>query len=152
MLLRAFAALTTTDIALRIHGFQRLVDDARSAGAPRRRVVGREELLRAMRYAHWLEVASRYHLVGVRCLHRSITLHSWLLREGLPSQIRLGVRKEGSELKAHAWVEVDGYVVSDEPGAITQFKPLMGRMLDRLGSAPDTDISIGDALKAAPAS
>src|SRR5207248_2759718 len=128
LLMRAFAALTATDVALHTSSFQRLIERARSTGASRRHPAMPAEFERAADYAHWLEVASRYHLVRARCLHRSITLHSWLLREGLASELRLGVRKEGAELKAHAWVEVDGTVVSDEPGAITQFTPLAGRL------------------------
>jgi hypothetical protein len=129
LLLRAFAALIATDLALHTSSFHGLIARARNAGAPRQHASNREELLRAMAYAHWLEVASRYHLVRARCLHRSITLHSWLLREGLSSELKLGVRKEGDELKAHAWVELDGTVVSDEPGSITQFKPLTSQAL-----------------------
>lgn len=139
LLVRAFAALTATDLALHTYGFQRLMQRARAAGAAKAHAPGQTDLERAATYAHWLEIASRYHLGRVRCLHRSITLHSWLVREGIASQIRLGVRKEGAELKAHAWVEVNGSVVSDEPGAITQFKPLAGRMGQRLAWADSTE-------------
>jgi hypothetical protein len=47
---------------------------------------------------------------------------------------------------------LNGNVVSDEPGAITQFTPLAGRLLERFGTSSDADVSIGDTLAPAAAS
>ena len=47
------------------------------------------------------------------CLPQSLALW-WLLRHrGIHGELRLGVRKEGEELKAHAWVEVAGVALND---------------------------------------
>jgi hypothetical protein len=53
-------------------------------------------------------------VVRAQCLHRSLVLHRWLHGQGAPSVLRIGVRKEGAALKAHAWVELDGEVVYDD--------------------------------------
>ena len=100
LLLRAYAGLGLMELGLRTVGFRRVV---RRAQAPIRapRVPRAEDLARARRYAHWLDVASRHHVVRARCLHRSLVLHWWLRREGLPSELRIGVLKERDALTAH---------------------------------------------------
>lgn len=126
LLLRAYAGLGLMELGLRTVGFRRVV---RRAQAPIRapRVPRAEDLARARRYAHWLDVASRHHVVRARCLHRSLVLHWWLRREGLPSELRIGVLKERDALKAHAWVDLGGRVVNDTPGAVAPFAPLAPR-------------------------
>jgi hypothetical protein len=59
-----------------------------------------------------------------RCLMRSLILY-WALRpsEG-PVTIVLGVRKRHSLFESHAWVEVNGKILADEPTATTSFNPL----------------------------
>src|SRR5215210_1745517 len=121
LLLRAWVVLGLTDIRLRALGFQRVVERVQP---PSGRVLGPGESCRAHRYARWLEIASRHHVVRARCLHRSLALHHWLRREGLPSELRIGARKDGGALKAHAWVELEGRVVNDPPAAVAAFTPL----------------------------
>jgi hypothetical protein len=124
-LLRAFAWITLVDLGLRTVGFQRLVRQAR-AGSTRPELAesGSQAHRRAHRYAHWIDVAARHHLVEARCLHRSLALHHWLRSEGLPSELRIGVHKAGDELKAHAWIELAGCVINDRPDAVAVFTPL----------------------------
>jgi len=86
--------------------------------------VGADHFRRANEYARYLEIAARYHPVRARCLHRALALHEWLRREGLPSDLRLGVRRDADELKAHAWVELAGRLVRDGPAEIAEFTPL----------------------------
>jgi hypothetical protein len=40
------------------------------------------------------------------CLPRALAAHAMLRRRGIASRLCLGVAREGSELSAHAWVEV----------------------------------------------
>ena len=38
----------------------------------------------------------------------------WLLRrDGVEGELHIGARKEGTEFKAHAWVELGGEVLND---------------------------------------
>jgi hypothetical protein len=131
LLVRAFVRLIIVDMGLRAFGFRRLVERAGQQCAPANRGVDPRDVLdptglrRSRCYARWLEVASRYHVVRARCLHRSIALHRWLCEEGLPSELRIGVLKDGGELKAHAWVELGGHVVNDPPRSVEAFVPLL---------------------------
>ena len=123
LLARAFIGLAMADMSLRFVGFSRLIQGRRpvaSRGVNR----GLMAVNRPEHYARWLEIASRHHVVRARCLHRSLVLHQWLLRDGLESQLRIGVRKEGRMLHAHAWVELDGQAVHEHPGALVRFTPL----------------------------
>ena len=45
-------------------------------------------------------------------------------RQGYQPQLRIGVRKEGKELKAHAWVEFGGQVINDDPKHLLDFASL----------------------------
>lgn len=118
LLLRAMISLTYVDVVLRFdRGRRRLVRGL----APAQGGVGPEELLRARRYAHWIEIASRHHVADAQCLHRSLVLHRWLRLEGLPSTVKIGVRKEGNALKAHAWVELGEHIVTDTPASVAAF-------------------------------
>jgi hypothetical protein len=134
LLLRAWLALGAIDVALRVHGFRRVVERIRPAST--QAVQGRE-LERAYRYAHWLEVASRYHIVRARCLHRSLALHHWLRQEGVPSRLQIGVQKENQALRAHAWVEVGRHVVSDAAPPTGAFVPLCDRLARHTGENGD---------------
>jgi hypothetical protein len=137
LLVRAYLRLAFVDLGLRLVGFRRLVAwiERRSAGVSRSTsgVAGLEPALvqQLRQYVRWLDVASRYHVVRARCLHQSLALHQWLREEGLASELRIGVLKDGNELKAHAWVEFEGHPVNDSPSAVAVFTPLRS-----MGAAP----------------
>jgi len=58
------------------------------------------------------------------CLQRSAATTRLLKRCGIPAQLVIGVQQ--LPFKAHAWVEVDGRVVSDKP-----YMPQVYAVLDR---------------------
>ena len=139
LFIRAYVDLGLIDVALRIFGFWRVVGRAQPVPPGVGSTVDSDDTRRADRYARWLSLASRHHVVPARCLHRSLVLHYWLRHDGLPSELRIGVRKEGGALKAHAWVELGGKVVNDQPDAIAPFAPLTPYQGPR--SAPTDDPS-----------
>jgi hypothetical protein len=65
--------------------------------------------------------------VGGNCLVRSLTLWTMLLRRGVVTDLRVGVRRREGKIEAHAWLEfagmpvnenqenVDSYSVYDQP-------------------------------------
>jgi len=122
LLIRAFLALAMMDVRLRVNGFQPTL--ARVERMPRHKPVTAAEFARAQRYARWIAVAARFHVVPARCLHRSLTLHGWLRREGLQSELRIGVRQANEQLLAHAWVELDGRPADELPERTALFTPL----------------------------
>lgn len=63
--------------------------------------------------AHMVNAADRHGLVHPSCLVKSLMLW-WLLgRQGITSELRVGVRKEGGNLEAHAWVERNGIALNE---------------------------------------
>jgi len=63
--------------------------------------------------AHMVNAADRHGLVHPSCLAKSLTLW-WLLgRQGIPSHLRIGIRKEKEKFEAHAWVEREGTALNE---------------------------------------
>ena len=89
-------------------------------GADARRIEG--QVLRA---GAAVRRAARLSPVAPSCLVRSLALADVLARAGVPGGlIRLGVRRDGRALDAHAWVELDGRVIGDDPRHVGRFTPL----------------------------
>ncbi len=65
------------------------------------------------RVVRWVDVAARHHFLKVTCLRRALVLLALLERWGFMPELRLGVRREGPGLAAHAWVEIEGHVVGE---------------------------------------
>ncbi|HKW32930.1 MAG TPA: lasso peptide biosynthesis B2 protein [Candidatus Acidoferrum sp.] len=63
--------------------------------------------------AHMVNAADRHGLVHPSCLVKSLTLWWMLGRQGIASELRVGVRKEGRKLEAHAWVEREGVALNE---------------------------------------
>lgn len=74
---------------------------------------GREGLRRARNIAEVVRAAGRHGPTGYSCLRESLVLWHLLRRSGIRSQLRIGVRKDGGNLDAHAWVECQGLVLND---------------------------------------
>jgi hypothetical protein len=62
-----------------------------------------------------LDVAARF-LPGATCLVKAQAGSAMLNRFGYAAEIKIGVLKESSDLKAHAWLEYQGRVVLGESG------------------------------------
>jgi hypothetical protein len=124
LLVRAFITLGLIDLGLRVWGFRRVVEGAERPSKSAARAVGADELHRARQYARLVELAARHHVVRARCLHRSLALHLWLRGQRLPSELRIGVRKEHFALQAHAWVELGGQFIDESPEWVGTFTPL----------------------------
>jgi hypothetical protein len=62
---------------------------------------------------HMVNVADRHGLVHPSCLAKSLTLWWLLVRQGIPSRLRIGIRKEKERFEAHAWVERDGTALNE---------------------------------------
>ena len=118
-LARAWLALAAIDVRLRTRGFLRLTQRIERPRAFHD--VSSAEIEEAKRMARWLDRASRHHIVGAHCLHRSLALHAALRRRSLESVLRIGVRKEGMLLRAHAWVELDRQVINDTEASTRDF-------------------------------
>lgn len=124
LVLHAYISLLRTDIELRLHGYRQMVNSIEKSRSQRGEPAYYGNLSRAIYEARAIDLASRHHIVRARCLHRSITLHRWMCRRGVPCQLRIGVVKQQGQLKAHAWVEVNGQPIGDKPLDTAGFKVL----------------------------
>ena len=71
------------------------------------------------------DAACRLPFYRFRCLVRSMVLWHLLNRQGLDAKFRFGVNKEGTQLKAHAWVEHDGVALGESANLLSTFAPLL---------------------------
>lgn len=90
---------------------------------PLREMVGQPEAgTRAAETAAIVELAARRRVANATCLRRSLVLWLMLRRQGIESDLRLGVRKQDGELAGHAWVEIEGIVINDEANIAQQYE------------------------------
>jgi len=114
LFLRALVLLPLVSCSLRWRGFR-----ATQAGlklllsdAPQERhpvLVSKDAALTA----HMVNAADRHGPVHPSCLAKSLTLWWLLARQGIPSHLRIGIRKEAEKFEAHAWVERDGAALNE---------------------------------------
>ena len=72
-----------------------------------------------------VRLAARLHGKWCQCLPRSIALSSLLRQQGENAEVCLGVVKRGDALASHAWVEVDGQMVSEPQQVADDFRRLI---------------------------
>lgn len=120
---QAWLVLLIADLGLRWLPFarvERLLEPARSG---RRSSAAEDSVVARCVWA--AAAASRHHLKTMTCLPRAFGLR-WLLgRAGCAADLRIGVRREGDQLLAHAWVELDGRPVGEAEGGPSPFQPLL---------------------------
>ena len=67
-----------------------------------------------------MRIASRNHLVPMTCLRRALTLQWLLVRRGIQTELRIGVKKNSNQrIEAHAWLEYSGTPIG-EPEVVTE--------------------------------
>ena len=69
----------------------------------------------------WINAAAAHPIPWAKCLQRSVALCLWLRRLGFCGELKIGVRKDGGTLLAHAWVELNGVVLNDDPNLTKKF-------------------------------
>lgn len=120
-LARAWAYLLVANLALRFLPVSRAgALLGRLGGRPRKRPTG----VPADRLARLVAIAGRHHLLPMTCLPRSLALQALLRRQGIEAELRIGVRREAGELRAHAWVEQAGAPVGEPADVELRFQPL----------------------------
>ena len=108
------------ELGLRWVGFDKLV---RHLGRVRGSGLRRAPALDGERAARLVESVSRLYPFNPTCLKKSLVLFWMLRRRGLAAELRIGVRKVGGTLEAHAWIEHEGRVLFDEDTA-SGFAPM----------------------------
>ncbi len=122
-------ALPLLALALRLFGFKRVRAQLEKWTPLLPAVAPAVTPTQATAIAGMVNLAARRSLYKANCLKRSLLLWWILRRYHLDSQLRIGVRKGGTGLEAHAWVDLDGVVINDRLGFISTFKPFAGDVM-----------------------
>jgi hypothetical protein len=79
------------------------------------------------RTADLVRAARKWHIVRSTCLSYSLVLWRLLRRQGIDSDVRIGVRRGMSgEVEAHAWIEWNGEVLNDCADVAAHYVPFSG--------------------------
>lgn len=106
-------ALPATGLLIRTFGFQRASNICgRVGGQAPLRPVSPLDIADAQSLARLAAIAGRRGPVSASCLRQSLVVRAWLRRRGLDAQLKIGVKKNGAALDAHAWVELGGVALA----------------------------------------
>ena len=123
---RAFLALGWTTLVFRLGGRRAVARTARRAMASMPAGAAAIEQRGADLWRAYRAVrrAKRLWPGRVMCLQTALTLQAVLRARGIPATVRIGVRCDGGDVKAHAWIETGGYVLDDArlAGEFTAFE------------------------------
>jgi hypothetical protein len=109
LVLRAYLELIRVDARVSRQGFARLCHKVRGTAIERKTAfpMSSARLCRAM------DLACVWYWKQVLCLQRSAATTCLLRRHGVAAEMVIGTQQ--IPFAAHAWVEVDGAVVTDKP-------------------------------------
>ena len=127
VLVQAWALFALLPGALRVAGFRRIqafLTQTKQAPSPPA-AAGTSDTVRMV------DLAARYSPLRPNCLVRSLTLWWLLRRQGVASELHIGVRKQGDKLEAHAWLEWQGAVLNDQADIASHFSPFDQQMITR---------------------
>jgi hypothetical protein len=136
VLLVSLLLVPAVQLSLRMRGFGWTARQLASrSDAPARPPDGDE----ARAAAEAVAIVAGRPVVGARCLGRSLLLWFLLRRRGIDAELVVGARRVvGGTLAAHAWVEVEGQPVNDEP-KVRDIHGSFGISLPRLGRGAARD-------------
>jgi hypothetical protein len=123
---KVWAALSHAERALQ-RGNLALAETALGVGVAR--LWRRPPVRSPEQLAHWVAVVGRRHPRG-SCLRRSLVLAALLRHQGLRPTLQIGVQRQGDELGAHAWVELEGQALGEAAPPESTFQklePAVGR-------------------------
>jgi hypothetical protein len=108
LVLRAYLELIRVDVRVSRQGFAALYHKVQSTETVRKHAsISSARMCRAM------DLACVWYWKQVLCLQRSAATTCLLRRDGIAAQMVIGTQQ--IPFAAHAWVEVDGAVVTDKP-------------------------------------
>ncbi len=114
LFLRALVLLPFVGLSLRLRGFESTRTTLQKTISPTTSRLDSNSLNKQIALtAHMVNAADRHGLVHPSCLPKSLTLWCLLGQQGIASQLRVGIRKEGGKLEAHAWVEREGIALNE---------------------------------------
>jgi hypothetical protein len=122
---RALVALFRTSVLFRAGGRGAVARATREAGSPpgATLLLDPSQSATIWRVYRAVRRAKRIWPANAACLQTALVLVSVLHARGIPASIQVGVRRHGTELTAHAWVQA-GDLMLDDAGAAGAFVAL----------------------------
>ncbi len=127
MLAQAWFLLLVVDLGLRVLPFKRVQVFAAQAKQPDSAPKRNDTHKTIARLQRFVDIAARYHLYPMTCLRQALALQRLAGQRGIASELRIGVRKDGGALEAHAWVECDETPLGETERAANRFAPLVSK-------------------------
>jgi hypothetical protein len=125
LLIKTLALLTAVRLGLWLLPFQRLqtyLNRMSCSQVPARKSV-RTSIINKIVWA--VDVSCQLMPGQVKCLARALTTQVMLRRQGYAPDLRIGVAKDdANRLEAHAWLELQGYVVIGLLPDLNRFVPM----------------------------
>ena len=115
LFLRAFVVLPLIAVSLRWRGFRKTKALLQYFIPLTYGSQGPEAQACASLTAQMVRAAARHGIGNPSCLEVSLVLWWLLARQGIASDLRVGIRTDGGKFEAHAWVECGGATLN-EPG------------------------------------
>ena len=113
LFLRASVVLPLISISLRWRGFRKTKASLEHFLSLPYRSQNPEAQARAALTAQMVRAAARHGIGDPACLQVSLALWWLLARQGIASDLRVGIRKDEEKFEAHAWVECGGATLND---------------------------------------
>jgi hypothetical protein len=127
LLMRLVLLLPMIGAALHLFGYQGTRDRLARLSRPSGRSIPTEPCdtpgETAGRIARLVGIAANHGPYRATCLRQSLAVWWLLRRRGVAAEVRIGVRKEGGELQAHAWVEHQGRAVNHAQSVTASYAP-----------------------------
>jgi hypothetical protein len=123
MLFEALLLLPLCAVVLRLRGVRCLLP-ASAESFPIADHPGQGVALQQARSAaRMVALAARWGPYRATCLKQSLVVFRLLCQRGITCNLRIGVRRESNQIKAHAWVEYQGEALNERPDIQQRFVP-----------------------------
>jgi hypothetical protein len=125
LFLRAAALLPWVALRLKMQGFQATKDslqDLTGKSSPTL-LDPNETAKRTALTARMVRAAARHGVGNPSCLEESLVLVHLLRKQGIASQLRIGVKKNIPKFEAHAWVECEGAALNESEALHDHYAP-----------------------------
>lgn len=118
-LAKTWILLILVDFGLRLLPFKNLIHWLNGNEPFSSRSESANPVTEIRRLSHVVNIAARYHLYPMTCLRQALVLRWLLARSGVQADLKIGVRKEGGRVWAHAWLEYQGKVIG-QPSVLAE--------------------------------
>ena len=113
LLLQALVLLPLVSLSLQLWGLQRTKTALAWLPTQDISLPSQAQVPLVAKTARMVHITTRYSVLWTTCLKKSLVLWCLLRRQGITSELRIGVQRDEGEFTAHGWVEYQGLLVGD---------------------------------------